>query len=240
MKIFSIATVSLILTVNCFSQNPQTKPVTKPIAKPVAATKPALKDIRDSASYAMGIYFMNAFKQQGIENINSAMVAKAINDIQAKKTLLLNDNAANISFHGYRTKLQALKSKPTIDSGNKFLSVNRQKPTVKTTASGLQYEIISEGTGVKPVIGDTVICNYRGTYINGVEFDASYRTGKPATFALTQVISGWTEALQLMPVGSKWKLYIPYQLGYGPSDYNGIPGGSVLIFDLELIGIKGK
>jgi FKBP-type peptidyl-prolyl cis-trans isomerase len=232
MKSFLLFTWSVALATISFSQNPNAKPAPKVTVVP----KPVLKDLRDSASYAMGIFFMNAFKQQGIENINSAAVARAINDMQANKPTLLNDNAANHSFTMYKNKLQALKSKPNIDAGMKFMSDNRKKPGVKYTPSGLQYEIIKEGTGPKPVLGDSVTCNYIGTYVNGIEFDR----GQPITFSTTGVITGWTEALLMMPTGSKWKLYVPYQLGYGPADYNGIPGGSVLIFDLELLSVKSK
>jgi FKBP-type peptidyl-prolyl cis-trans isomerase len=104
----------------------------------------------------------------------------------------------------------------------------------------LQYEVISQGTGPKPGLKDTVVCNYKGAFLDGKEFDNSYKRGEPAEFPLTNVIRGWTEVLQLMPVGSKYKVYVPYQLGYGPSDYNGIPGGSLLVFEIELVSVKGK
>ncbi|MEQ1678950.1 MAG: FKBP-type peptidyl-prolyl cis-trans isomerase, partial [Chitinophagaceae bacterium] len=107
-------------------------------------------------------------------------------------------------------------------------------------ASGLQYEVITEGTGIKPTMADTFVCHYRGTLLNGTEFDASYNRGQPLTMALTDVVNGWKEGLQLMPVGSKFKLYIPHTLGYGASDYGPIPGGSVLVFDMELLDVKKK
>ena len=228
--------IGLFVLVNgfCFSQN------TKTVAKPVVAPRPVCKDLRDSASYAMGIFVMNVFRQQGITNINSAMVARAINDMQANKPPLINDNAANNSIISYQNKMQLQKSKPTIDAGVKFLAENKRKPGIKSTPSGLQYEILKEGTGIKPVIGDTIICHYTGSYINGSVFESSYNSGAPITISITGVIQGWTEALLMMPVGSKWKVYIPYQLGYGPGDYNGIPGGSALIFEMDLLGIKGK
>ena len=227
---------------NAQTKSTVTKPVAKPAAKPVLKPVPApvLKDLRDSASYAMGLFVINVFKQQGINNINSAIVAKAINDIQGNKPQLLNDNQANISIMTYQNKIQSLKSRPIIDAGMKFLSDNRSKPGVKETPSGLQYEIITEGTGPIPVIGDSVSCNYLGTYINGVEFDGSHKSGGPVTFSVTGVIQGWTEALLMMPVGSKWKVYVPYQLGYGASDYYSIPGGSTLIFEMELVSVVGK
>lgn len=226
----------------CNSQTPKTvlKPAAKPITKPTATPASVLKNLRDSASYAMGLFVINVFRQQGINNINSAIVAKAINDMQAGKPHLLDDNQANSAIVTYQSKMQSLKSKPTIEAGMKYLSDNRIRPGVKTTPSGLQYEIITQGTGPIPAVGDSVSCNYIGTYINGTEFENSYKSGSPITFSVTGVIKGWTEALLMMPVGSKWKVYVPYQLGYGPSDYYSIPGGSTLIFEMELLRIVGK
>lgn len=232
--------MSLVSIVFCFSQNTNTKVVAKPVTKNVAAPRPLLKDLRDSASYAMGIFVINVFRQQGINNVNSAVVARAINDMQAKKPQLISDDAANNAIMTYQGRIQSQKSKPNIDAGMKFLSDNRSKPGVKTLPSGLQYEIIKEGTGTIPVAGDTIVCHYTGSYINGSVFESSYNNGQPITHPVTQFIKGWTEALLMMPVGSKWKLYIPYQLGYGTSDYNNIPGGSALIFEMDLLGIKGK
>ena len=214
--------------------------VTKPAAKTVAAPKPVLKNLLDSASYAIGIYTVNSFKQYGITKINSAMVAKAIEDMLGNKKKLLDDNAANASIGKYIGQLQAEKAKPNIKSGETFLANNKKRPEVKTTASGLQYEVITAGTGPVPKIADSVTCHYRGMFVNGTVFEDSYKTGKPVAFAVSGVITGWTEALVMMPVGSKWKLYIPYQRGYGLNDYMSIPGGSALIFELELLGIKAK
>lgn len=236
-KILTLS-VSFLFAGICFSQT--TKTVVKPAPKPAVVPAPVLKTLRDSASYAMGLFVVNVFRQQGINNINSAMVARAINDVQNKKPQLLDDNQANTAIMTYQNKMQALKSKPNIEAGMKFLSDNRSRPGVKTMPSGLQYEIITEGTGPIPVISDSVTCNYIGRFINGTEFENSYQAGKPITFAVTGVIRGWTEALLMMPVGSKWKVYVPYLLAYGLSDYYSIPGGSTLIFEMELVGIVGK
>jgi FKBP-type peptidyl-prolyl cis-trans isomerase FklB len=137
---------------------------------------------------------------------------------------------------------QEAKSKTTIVEGQKFLAQNKNKPGVQTTASGLQYEVITQGTGPKPTVNDSVEVNYVGTLINGNEFDNSYKRGQSITFLVTGVIKGWTEALQLMNAGSKYKLYIPYELAYGTNDVgNGsIPGGSVLVFEVELLRVVGK
>jgi FKBP-type peptidyl-prolyl cis-trans isomerase FklB len=136
--------------------------------------------------------------------------------------------------------LQEIKNKPTIDAGKKFLDENKKKPSVKVTKSGLQYEVIKEGTGKIPSQQDKVSCHYIGAYIDGTEFNNSYQMGGPVTFSVNGVIKGWTEALLMMPVGSKWKLYVPYTLGYGPGQYQTIPGGSTLVFEIDLLGIVEK
>ena len=233
-RIFFSCAAALMIYSSVFSQ------VTKPAAKTVTSPKPALKNLVDSASYAIGIYTVNSFKQYGITKMNSAMVAKAIDDMLGNKKKLIDDNAANASIGKYIDQLQAEKVKPNISAGETFLAANKKRPEVKTTASGLQYEVITAGTGPVPKTGDSVTCNYKGTLVNGTVFEDSYKTGSPISFAVSGVISGWTEALQMMPVGSKWKLYIPYQRAYGLNDYMSIPGGSALIFEIELVGIKGK
>jgi len=208
-------------------------------AKPVAAApKPVLKNMNDSASYAVGLSVANFYKQQGIKNLNSTLVSKAINDVFGGKKPLFDDVVANSVMNGYMSRLQEQKCKGAIDSGNAFLKKNKIKSGVKTTATGLQYEVINEGTGAKPVASDSVTCHYKGTLMNGTVFDDSYSRGQPITFALRGVIPGWTEGLQLMPTGSKYRFYVPYTLGYGAFDYGPIPGGSLLTFDVELLEIK--
>jgi FKBP-type peptidyl-prolyl cis-trans isomerase len=229
--------VILVAVINVLYAQPGKQPVKTTVTKPVP---PVLKNINDSASYAVGVSVANFYKQQGIKKINTALLSRAVNDILTGKKPLLDDNAANNVMNSYMSRLQAEKSKPTIEEGQKFLAQNKTKPGVKTTASGLQYEVITEGTGIKPTAVDTFVAHYRGTYINGTEFDASYNRGEPLKMSITQVIPGWTEGLQLMPVGSKYKFYIPYNIAYGAFDYNGIPGGSMLIFELELLDVKKK
>ncbi len=215
--------------------------VTKPKVQPAKRVPPTLlKNGNDSASYAIGIFVVNFYKQQGITKINTVLVSKAINDIQANKTRALNDDQANNAIVSYLNRIQREKSKPNIQAGEKYLADNKKRSGVVTTASGLQYEIITQGTNAIPIRTDTVIVNYIGKFVNGTEFENSYKNGAPIKFAAGGVIPGWTEALVMMPVGSKWKLYIPYQLGYGLNDYFAIPGGSALLFEIELIGIQGK
>ena len=203
-----------------------------------AVTKPLLANINDSASYAVGLSVANFYKQQGITKLNTTLVSKAINDVFSNKKTLFDDATANACMNTYMNRMQEQKSKSAIDSGNAFLKRNMNKPGVKTTASGLQYEVITEGTGPKPTAADSVTCHYRGTLLDGTPFDDSYSRGQPITFALKGVIPGWTEGLQLMSVGSKYRFYIPYTLGYGAFDYGPIPGGSMLTFDVELLDIR--
>ncbi|HEX6180709.1 MAG TPA: FKBP-type peptidyl-prolyl cis-trans isomerase [Chitinophagaceae bacterium] len=207
--------------------------------KPVAAApKPVLRNINDSASYAVGLSVANFYKQQGIKNLNSVLVSRAINDVFGGKKTLFDDAVANSCMNTYMSRIQEQKSKGAIDSGVAFLKKNKLKPGVKTTPSGLQYEVIAEGTGPKPVITDSVTCHYRGTLLDGTPFDDSFKRGQPITFSLRSVIPGWTEGLQLMNTGSKYRFYVPYTLGYGSFDYGPIPGGSMLTFDVELLEVK--
>ena len=213
----------------------------KPLpAKPKPAVSSPLKTLQDSASYAIGVSVANFYKQQGVANLNAAMVTKACVDVFNNKKLLLDDMQANNVLMNYMNKLQTEKAKPAIAAGQKFLAANQKKQGVKTTPSGLQYEVITEGAGPKPTLNDSVTCHYKGSLADGAEFENSYQRGEPVTFAVGGVIRGWTEALQLMSVGSKYKLYVPHELGYGVNDNGPIPGGSVLVFEVELLKIVGK
>ncbi|HET9826124.1 MAG TPA: FKBP-type peptidyl-prolyl cis-trans isomerase, partial [Chitinophagaceae bacterium] len=213
----------------------------KPVPKPVQKVTPGtlIKTFDDSANYGMGLNAADFYKQQGVTRIKPTMVSAGINHAMSGKQLF-NDAVANNVMMIFLNQQQAAKSKPNIEAGEKFLAENKSKPGVMTTASGLQYEILTQGPGAKPMITDTVVCHYKGTFLSGTEFDNSYTRGTPAEFAVTGVIKGWTEVLQLMPVGSKYKVYVPYQLGYGLNEIPGIPGGSLLVFEIELLGIKGK
>lgn len=202
------------------------------------APAPVLKNITDSVSYAIGLSVASFYKQQGIKNIKSALVTMAINDVMSGKKPLFDETAANGCMNTYMSRIQEEKSKPRIDSGNAFLAKNKLRKEVKTTASGLQYEVLVEGNGDKPTARDSVTCHYKGTLLNGVDFDNSYSRGQPITFALNGVIPGWTEGLQLMAIGSKYKFYIPYNLAYGAFDYGPIPGGSMLTFEVELLEVR--
>ncbi|MBS1655317.1 MAG: FKBP-type peptidyl-prolyl cis-trans isomerase [Bacteroidetes bacterium] len=239
-KIFflGIGLVAMSFFVNA-QKTTRAKPAVKStVKKTVAKPVPVFKNATDSASYAIGLSVVNFYKQQGLTKLNANLVAKAINDVIGGKKVLLNDNEANTCIMGLMNKIQSQKSQPAIDEGNKFLAENKKRPGVKTTASGIQYEVEREGTGIKPKAIDSVTVNYMGTLLNGTEFDNSYKSGQPVTFPLNRVIPGWTEALQLMTVGSKYKFYIPYNLAYGVNENGPIPGGSTLVFEIELLDVK--
>lgn len=238
-----------LITVFLFSTilaglNAQTKPVPKvapkPAAKPVVAAKPApvpLKTTLDSVSYAIGMLDGNFFKQQGLTQINGTMMGKGFTDVIKGPTLMTPEQADQL----IRRQLQSLSKKkiqPTIDAGQQFMTQNAKKPGVFQTASGIQYEILTKGTGPQPKDTNTVKVHYEGFLLNGTKFDSSRDRGEPATFPLNGVIKGWTEGVQLMNAGSRYKFYIPYQLGYGEQGAGEkIPGGSLLIFDVELLEI---
>jgi FKBP-type peptidyl-prolyl cis-trans isomerase len=205
---------------------------------PTPVGKDTLITLHDSASYAIGLSVVNFYKQQGVTSLNTDLISKAINDVMGGKRPAFNDSMANVIMNKYLNNLQEEKTKPNIAQGEAFLLENKKRPGVNTTASGLQYEVITQTQGPKPTAKDSVTCHYRGTLLNGMEVDNSYARGQPITFFLGRVIPGWTEGLQLMSVGSKYKFYIPYQLGYGAYDYGQIPGGSMLIFEVELLDIK--
>lgn len=219
--------------------------VKKPAAKPAApkapvAAAPVLKNLNDSASYAIGLSVVNFYKQQGITNLNTAMISKAINDVKLNKAVLLTDDQANACMMKVINLQQETKAQTAISAGRKFLEANKTRQGVQTTASGLQYEVLREGNGPRPSLNDTVEVNYFGTLIDGTEFDNSYKRGQSISFPVGGFIRGWTEALQLMPAGAKYKLYIPHELAYGTSDMGSIPAGSTLVFELELIRVHGK
>ena len=205
-------------------------------SKKIVANKTVkpLKNLTDSASYAIGLSVANFYKQQGFKNLNTALIAKAINDVQSNGKVLLNEAEANEVIMFYINP----NLRKNIEEGRAFLATNKKKAGVKVTASGIQYEVLKDAAGPKPLATDTVVVNYVGTLINGTEFDNSARSGKPIEFPLNRVIKGWTEGLQLMSVGSKYKFYIPHNLAYGLNDQGPITGGSTLIFEVELLQIQ--
>jgi FKBP-type peptidyl-prolyl cis-trans isomerase FklB len=230
-KVFLIA----ILANSSFCVLAQPK---KTVAKPTTVAKPSfLKNLKDSASYALGFNVGQNILQK-YKDLNPEILSKAIKDAMSSKAPLLDANQTNQCMNSYMAMQQKGKSEGAKKIGAKFLEDNKKRPGVITTASGLQYQVITQGTGPKPIPTDMVKVNYAGSLINGKEFDASAKHGGPAQFGVGGVIAGWTEVLQLMPVGSKYKVYIPSSLAY--QDFGAgedIGPGETLIFEIELLEI---
>ena len=167
-----------------------------------------------------------------------ALVARGLKDGLAGGKTLLTDQEAQAAMDEVRNDLVKKQQAAGKKEGDDFLSANKGKEGVVTLPSGLQYKILKAGTGPKPTASDTVLCHYRGTLVNGTEFDSSYKRNQPLKISVSGVIKGWTEALQLMPVGSKWQLFIPSDLAYGEAGQQGIPPNSTLIFEVELVSIE--
>jgi FKBP-type peptidyl-prolyl cis-trans isomerase FklB len=242
------------------SQTPPAKKSAAPAAKksPSAAAKTgtaskdqsvtALTTNKQKASYAIGMNWGTGLHRQGIDVDSAALIQGMKDALAGGKTLLTEDEARSALMQLQKDMQEKQQAKAAAEGeankkeGDAFLAANKTKEGVVVLPSGLQYKILKEGSGPKPAATDSVVCNYKGTLINGTEFDSSYKRGEPATFPVTGVIKGWTEALQLMPVGSKWQLFIPPDLAYGP---RGTPGGPIgpnatLTFEVELISIKDK
>ncbi len=240
MKILFASTLFAIAALPAFAQTAQHPAVAHKSATAAAhpATPVALKTTQDSLSYAIGLSVANFYKQQNISNINTALVMRAINDVNKNGKLILDEQQANACIVGYMQKMKAEKSASARKQGMEFLAANKTKPGVVTTASGLQYTVLKAGTGPKPALTDMVRVHYHGTLIDGKVFDSSVDRGEPIELAVNGVIPGWTEALQMMPVGSKWKLFIPSNLAYGDQQAGPmIAPGSTLVFDVELLDI---
>ena len=208
---------------------------------------PALTSPKEKRSYALGVNIGTGLGKQGMD-IDAALLAKGLQDALAgKKTLLTQEEVQAVlaEFQAEMQKKQAAAMQQAAETnkkaGDAFLAANKAKEGVVTLPSGLQYKVLKAGEGKKPAAEDTVVCHYRGTLIDGTEFDSSYSRNEPLTIPVNRIIRGWSEALQLMPVGSKWQLVIPANLAYGE---RGTPGpigpNAVLIFEVELLSIKEK
>jgi len=209
-----------------------------------ADTKMTLKDDKDKVSYSIGLNIGRSMKQEGLD-INPDALAAAMKDVFGGAKPQLTDEEVQQVMQDFQKKMMAKQmaareeglTKNKVE-GEKFLADNKKKEGIKTTASGLQYKVIKDGTGKTPKATDTVKTHYRGTLINGTEFDSSYKRGEPATFPVAGVIPGWTEALQLMKEGEQVQLVIPPDLAYGERGAGGvIPPGATLVFDVELLGL---
>ncbi|GAC1672933.1 MAG: hypothetical protein PVS2B2_05670 [Candidatus Acidiferrum sp.] len=224
-------------------------PVAKPHATPAAKTAAplALKTQKEKASYAIGLNIGKSLHRDAVD-VDAAIVSRGLKDALAGGKSLLTDEEVKAALTTLQTDLrkkQEEKMQIVGDTnkraGEAFLSANKSKDGVVTLPSGLQYKILKEGTGPKPSATDTIVCNYKGTLIDNTEFDSSYKRGEPATIPVSGVIKGWTEALQLMPVGSKWQLFVPSELAYGPRGPSAEIGpNSTLVFEVELLSIQPK
>jgi FKBP-type peptidyl-prolyl cis-trans isomerase FklB len=210
-----------------------------------AEEKLILKEQKDKISYSLGMNIGNNLKKQSIE-VNTGSLVSGIKDALSGSKALMTEQEVNETLTAFQKEMaaqQAERNKILVEKNKKegeiFLAANKKKEGVVTLPSGLQYKVIKEGTGETPKLTDTVTVNYSGTLIEGTEFDSSYRRGQPATFPVKGVIAGWTEALQLMKVGSKWQLFIPSNLAYGERGAGrDIGPNTTLIFDVELLSIK--
>jgi FKBP-type peptidyl-prolyl cis-trans isomerase FklB len=213
------------------------------------ATVPARKPLvlatdKDKASYAIGANIGKSMHRDGID-VEPRFFVQGMQDAIADGKLLMTDDQMKTVMMALQKDVQekqAAKKQALIESNKKegaaFLAANAKKPGVVTLPSGLQYKILTEGSGPKPTATDSVVCNYRGTLLDNTEFDSSYKRGQPATFGVGQVIKGWTEALQLMPTGSKWQLFVPSDLAYGERGPGPIGPNATLVFEVELVSIK--
>ena len=232
----------------------QATPAAKPGQTTTGAKRPGtatatvpLKTPKEKASYAIGQNIAKGLQKDGVD-VDAASLARGIRDAIAGNKPLLTDQEAQAALMALATEVRA-KQQAKLEiagaqnkkEGEAFLAANKTKPGVVALPSGLQYKVLKEGTGPKPVPGDKVSCNYSGTLIEGKEFDSSYKRGQPVTFSVGEVIKGWNEALQLMPVGSKWQLVVPSDLAYGDHGAGqDIGPNSTLIFEVELLSIVPK
>jgi len=225
---------------------PQPKAQSPAASEQSTPSNSPFKTNKEKASYALGINVGSSLHRQSVD-IDPDLFAQGLKDAMSGKKPLITEEEGHAALMELQNEVraqQAQKMKEEGDTNKKdgeaYLAANKAKPGVVTLPSGLQYKILKEGTGPKPTATDTVECNYTGTLINGTEFDSSAKHGGPAKFPVNGVIKGWTEALQLMPAGSKWQLFIPSDLAYGE---RGTPDGSIgpnstLVFDVELLSVE--
>jgi FKBP-type peptidyl-prolyl cis-trans isomerase FklB len=219
----------------------------KPAAKTTAATAMVFKNNTDSMSYAVGLRIAQSLKSQGLTSVNMSLFEKGMNDFRNNKSPLLNDDAIAACMGRFQQQMNEVRSKEneakaaaSRKEGADFLAANGKRNGVITLPSGLQYEVLKAGADntQHPTLNSKVKCHYTGTLLNGTKFDSSVDRGEPITFPLSNVIRGWQEAVQLMTVGSKWKLFIPADLAYGDNAPPNIGPGATLIFEVELLGIE--
>mgnify|MGYP003575150202 CR=1 FL=1 len=255
MKKTLIVALASAITLNAAAQTkPKTTVAKKAVLTKTTASKTAVKPVAfknklDSASYAFGLAMASNLKSGGLESLNYDLLTRGLKDAFTKDAKpLMTEQASQTAINNMFESLSKVreakdraKFEPTIKEGENFLAQNKAKPGIKTTASGLQYEVIKEGTGTQPIATDKVTVHYKGTLLNGKQFDSSYDRNEPTSFGLNQVIPGWTEGVALMKEGGKYRFFIPYQLAYGSRGAGAdIPPYSTLIFEVELIKVGEK
>ncbi len=209
------------------------------VNEPPAASDTSLSTDQQKYSYALGVQLGQNIANQSLDLDQNALT-QGINDMVSNGTMKLSQpemEQAVANYEAQEQKRLALKAGENLAAGEAFLAANKKNAHVTETASGLQYKILTKGTGAQPKVSDSVVVHYRGTFIDGKEFDSSYSRGEPITISLSQVIPAWQEVLPMMPVGSKWQVYIPSKLGYGENASGPIEPNSTLIFDVELLSI---
>ena len=221
-------------------------PVKKTGTAPKSAAPLALKTQKEKASYAIGLNIGKNLHKDSLEVDPNIFLRGFKDGMVGGKSLLTDDEiktvltAVQADLNKKQGEKMQQQGEANKKAGDAFLAANKNKEGVVTLPSGLQYKVLKSGTGPKPSASDSVVCNYKGTFLDNTEFDSSYKRGQPATFPVNGVIKGWTEALQLMPAGSKWQLFVPSDLAYGPNGRPEIGPNSTLLFDVELLSIETK
>jgi FKBP-type peptidyl-prolyl cis-trans isomerase FklB len=244
--LLNVVVAAILLLGNVLAQQTPAA-TTQQSTAPGSQSASALTTKKDKVSYAIGMNIGTNLRKQSVD-VDPKILQQGLEDsLTAGKTLLSEDEARTTltEFQNEMRQKQQEKMQQAGEANKKdgeaFLAANKTKEGVVTLPSGLQYKIITAGTGPKPTASDSVVCNYRGTLIDGKEFDSSYKRGQPATFPVSGVIKGWTEALQLMPVGSKWQLFVPSELAYGDRGSGpDIGPNATLVFEVELLSIQSK
>lgn len=246
-KIYSVILVlGCLMVISVYAAEKASQPAvsTPMVGASAGPLEPSVfKTEQDKVSYIIGTQIAQQIKRQGVE-VNLESLVLGLQDVLEGKTLKLTQEETRTVYTAFQQRMRAKQaaerqkqSTENLAKGKAFLEANKTKEGVKVLPSGLQYKVIKEGTGDTPTASDKVRTHYRGKLLDGTEFDSSYKRNKPAEFAVTGVIKGWTEALQLMKTGGKWELYIPAELAYGERGRPSIPPNSVLIFEIELLDI---
>lgn len=238
--------ITLALPFCVLTLNAQIKAKTTTAKKTTTTVKKAssavvFRSTLDSASYAFGNTMASSMKNDGLNSLNYELLVRGLKDAFGNATPLIPKEKSQTAINNLFVSVSKQKHGPAIAEGKAFLEKNKLQPGIQVTASGLQYQIINKGTGIRPKATDTVLVNYRGTLLNGKQFDSSYDRKEPLSLPLNNVIPGWTEGVQLMQTGSKYKFFVPYNLAYGERGAGAdIPPYSTLIFEIELLKVNGQ